>query len=53
MIPVKIIVSFGTTDNKTHVEALTKLARIIGDSEKLELLKNAEDYETVESVIRG
>jgi mannitol operon transcriptional antiterminator len=50
--PVKIIVSFGTTDNKTHIEALTKLARIIGDSEKLELLKNAPDYETVEEVIR-
>jgi mannitol operon transcriptional antiterminator len=51
--PVKIIVSFGTTDDKTHVEALTKLARIIGDPEKLEILKNAGDYETIESVLRG
>jgi mannitol operon transcriptional antiterminator len=50
--PVKILVSFGTIDDKMHVEALKKLARIIGDAEKLELLKYAEDYETIESVIR-
>ena len=51
--PVKIIVSFGTIDSKTHIDALTRLARIIGDSEKLETLKNATDFETVDRVIKS
>ncbi len=50
--PVKIVFSFGTVDKKKHIEALTKLARIIGDKEKLEILKNARTVEVVEEIIR-
>ena len=50
--PVKIIFSFGTVDKKKHIEALTKLARIIGDKEKLDILKNARTVEAVEEIIR-
>jgi mannitol operon transcriptional antiterminator len=50
--PVKIIFSFGSVDKKRHIEALTKLARIIGDKEKLDALKNANTIEVVEEIIR-
>lgn len=50
--PVKIVFSFGTVDKKKHIEALTKLARIIGDKEKLDILKKARTVEVVEEIIR-
>jgi len=49
--PVKLIVSFGTIDHKAHVQAITKLARIIGDSKKLDSLFNAKSVEQVEHII--
>ena len=32
--PVELVVAFGTTDNEAHIEALTELARLLGDSTK-------------------
>ncbi len=49
--PVKLVVSFGTTDNTSHVKAIMRLARILGDPDKLEILKNAETVEIVEKII--
>ncbi|HUV16559.1 MAG TPA: PTS sugar transporter subunit IIA [Pelolinea sp.] len=51
--PVKIVFSFGTTDNKTHIEALKSLARIIGDPKKLNFLKHAISYDSVKKIIDG
>jgi len=49
--PVKLVVAFATKDNNAHIKALTILARIIGDIEKVEILKNATNYETVNRII--
>ncbi len=49
--PVKLVVSFGTVDRKAHVQALSKLARIIGDGEKLKKLMGAQETQEVEKVI--
>jgi len=39
--PVQLVVAFGTTDKKAHIEALAELAKLLGDSAKLEGLKRA------------
>lgn len=49
--PVKLVIAFGTVDNKAHVKALSKLARILGDQEKLDGLFNAEKPEEVEEIV--
>jgi mannitol/fructose-specific phosphotransferase system IIA component (Ntr-type) len=49
--PVKLVVAFGTIDKKSHIDALKKLARIIGDQEKLEALKSATEVRVVEEII--
>lgn len=49
--PVKLVVSFGTIDQKAHVKAISKLARIIGDEKKLNGLFNAQEIEQVEKII--
>jgi mannitol operon transcriptional antiterminator len=49
--PVKIIISFGTIDNNAHIDALKRIARIIGDPEKLDKLENAMNFETVKEII--
>ena len=49
--PVKLVVSFGTIDHEAHVKALSKLARIIGDKQKLTSLFNADAVEQVEQII--
>ena len=49
--PVKLVVSFGTIDHKAHVQAISKLARIIGDPVKLDSLFNAKSVDQVEQII--
>jgi PTS system ascorbate-specific IIA component len=49
--PVKLIVAFGTIDNKAHIEALTCLAKLLGDPEKLDALKQAKNVECIEDII--
>ena len=49
--PVKLVVAFATIDKNAHVKALTRLARILGDPEKVEALKNAKDKRLVEEII--
>ncbi|MBM4464050.1 MAG: PTS sugar transporter subunit IIA [Chloroflexi bacterium] len=49
--PVKLVVAFGTTDNKAHIEALTELARLLGDSTKLEGLARASSPEEILKLI--
>jgi len=51
--PVKLVVAFGTTDNKAHIEALTELARLLGDSTKLEGLERASSPEEILKLIGG
>jgi mannitol/fructose-specific phosphotransferase system IIA component (Ntr-type) len=49
--PVSLVISFGTIDHEAHVKALAKLARIIGDKEKVQALIDAETVEQVENVL--
>lgn len=49
--PVKLVIAFGTVDNKAHIKALSKLARILGDKEKIDGLKNAVSHEQIEEII--
>jgi mannitol operon transcriptional activator len=49
--PVKLVVAFGTIDKESHIDALKNLGRIIGDQEKLEVLKNATEAKEVEEII--
>ena len=39
--PVQLVVAFGTTDKKAHIDALAELAKLLGDSAKLEGLERA------------
>lgn len=49
--PVKLVIAFGTTDNKTHIDALAKLAKLLGDSTKVEDLKRASSPEELLKLI--
>ena len=51
--PVKLVVAFGTTDNETHIEALAALARLLGDSDILESLKQASSPEEILKLINS
>jgi len=49
--PVKLVIAFGTTDNKTHIDALVELAKLLGDSTKVEGLKRASSPEELLKLI--
>ena len=49
--PVKLVVAFGTTDNEAHIEALAALARLLGDPNILESLKQASSPEEILKLI--
>jgi len=49
--PVELVVAFGTTDKKAHIEALAELAKLLGDSTKLEGLKRASSPEEILKLI--
>jgi len=51
--PVKLVIAFGTIDHNAHVKAISKLARIIGDEEKLNTLINAQEVAEVEKIVSG
>jgi mannitol/fructose-specific phosphotransferase system IIA component (Ntr-type) len=51
--PVELVVAFGTTDNKAHIEALAELAKLLGDSTKLEGLRRASSPEEILKLIDG
>ena len=49
--PVKLVVCFATVDHDAHIKAISKLARIIGDKEKLNRLFNAVQVDEIEEII--
>ncbi len=49
--PVRLVISFATVDKEKHIEALTALARIIGDRSRVEALMNAKEIENIWEVI--
>lgn len=49
--PVKLVIAFGTTDNKTHINALAEMAKLLGDSTKVEGLKRASSPEELLKLI--
>ena len=49
--PVKLVISFATVDHDAHVEALSRLARIIGDRSKVQALTDANSVKQVEEII--
>jgi mannitol/fructose-specific phosphotransferase system IIA component (Ntr-type) len=51
--PVKLVFAFGTTDKKAHIDALAELARLLGDSTKLEGLERALSAEEILKLIDG
>ena len=51
--PVKLVVAFGSTDKTAHIEALTELARLLGDSSVLEGLKQASVPQEILQLISG
>lgn len=51
--PVKLVIAFGTVDHNAHVKAISRLARIIGDEEKLKSLINAQEIDQVEKIVSG
>lgn len=48
--PVKLVIAFAITDHNSHIAALSQLARVLEDAEKLEALKSAIDFLTVVKV---
>jgi len=51
--PVKLVIAFATVDHNAHINAISKLARIIGDEEKLKTLINAQEVGQVEKIVSG
>jgi len=49
--PVELVVAFGTPNNEAHTEALAELARLLGDSDVLERLKQASSAHDVWELI--
>lgn len=49
--PVKIVISFVTTDNKKHLEALSKLAEVLSNAELVSKIKDAKDEEELLKLI--
>ena len=45
--PVKLVISFGGVDNKSHMGMLQELAIFLSDDEKQAQLKNATDFDEV------
>lgn len=50
--PVELVIAFGSTDNESHIEALSELARLIGDADTLRNLKEASSPEELLEVIK-
>lgn len=48
---IDIFICIAAIDNKTHLKALSQLTKILGDSEKLEILKKAETVEEIENIL--
>lgn len=51
--PVSLVIAFGTIDNKAHLDALSALAKILGEPEKLDGLLRAASVQDVEKIISG
>ncbi len=55
--PVEILIAFATPDNKSHVKALSQLAKILMEEKNIEKIKNArtsdEIYEVFEKALKG
>lgn len=49
--PVKILISFVTTDNKQHLDALRQLAEVLSNSELVSKIKEAKDEEELLKLI--
>ncbi|HHW57798.1 MAG TPA: BglG family transcription antiterminator [Clostridia bacterium] len=45
--PVKIVVSLCAIDHSSHLKALTELVELLGDEEKVEIIKNARNTKQV------
>ncbi len=50
--PVKLVIAFATTDPDSHVMALSKLARVLEEPERIEDLKNTIQFETVAKLMK-
>jgi mannitol/fructose-specific phosphotransferase system IIA component (Ntr-type) len=51
--PVTLVVAFGTPDKEGHIEALTELARLLGDAEALARMKGASSTEELLLLVQG
>jgi len=51
--PVWLVVAFGAPDSTGHLEALRDLARLLGDTERLEELRVAASVKEVRKIIGG
>jgi len=50
--PVELVVAFGTTNSKGHIEALAELARVLEDADTLDKLKKAVSSQDVLAVLK-
>ena len=51
--PIKLIITFCSVDDTSHIEILKEISSIFGDSEKLEKIKGAESSEEILEIINN
>lgn len=51
--PIKLIITFCSVDDTSHIEILKEISSIFGDSEKLEKIKEAESSEEILEIINN
>lgn len=51
--PIKLIITFCSVDDTSHIEILKEISSIFGDSEKLEKIKEANSSEEILEIINN
>ena len=49
--PIKIIITFCSVDNTSHIDILKKISEIFGDQNKLIRIKNANSVDEILNII--
>ena len=50
--PIQLILVLAAVDSKSHLKALSELTQILGDNDKLQVMMQATNAETIEQLIK-
>ena len=50
--PIQLILVLAAVDSKSHLKVLSELTQILGDNDKLQVMMQATNAETIEQLIK-